>query len=134
MNNGIIEDDSCDEWSWIDNNTTPAGGWFMFEWSTPQTIGGFVVDTANYEGTYDDCADGGAPSGRNLLSGEVQVWDGATWQTVATWADELDDFKVAINPPVNSTKLRLYNINTSPGNGNSIIFEWFVYDSPLCLP
>ena len=134
MNNGVTEDDDCDKWAWVSNSVSANGAWFMYEWSSPQTIGGFLVDTVNYEGSDAWCPEGGAPNGRNLFSGEVQVWNDGVWQTVAIWSDELDDFKVSINPPVNSTKLRLYNVTTSPGNGNSLIFEWFVYDSPLCLP
>ena len=47
--------------------------------------------------------------------------------------DGSDDFQLNLPAPVNTTKIRLYNVVTS-GSINALVFEWHVYSGVNCVP
>lgn len=126
MNNGVTEPVCA--FHWIDNDASPGGAFIEYQWATPVTIGSTYIATQH--ATSSVCGS----SGRNVNSGSVQYWNGASWVTAATFSGQLDDVAVDLPAPITTTRLRIYDMTTSPGNGNSIIYEWFVYPSAGCTP
>lgn len=118
-------------WAWVNNNTAPSGAYFQYDWPAPVTIGSFYVETDNGLNPGPPC---NSPAGRNLASGTVQWWNGASWVTSTTWSGQHGDLKIDLPAPVTTTKLRLYDVTTDPGNGNSLIYEWHVYQGSGCMP
>ena len=109
----------------------PSGAFYEYDWAQPVTIGSFYVETVNGLNPGPPC---GNPAGRNLASGTVQYWNGASWVTSMTWSNEHADLKINLPAPVTTTKLRLFDVTTDPGNGNSLIYEWHVYGGTNCMP
>ena len=72
--------------------------------------------------------------GRNVESGTVQWWNGSGWQTATTFQSQSDDIQLNFSPKLNTTKLRVFDVTASPGNGNSLIFEWYVWAGSNCTP
>ncbi len=128
MNNGVPE--GVCQWAWVSNSTAPSGAWAQLQWAQPVTIGSFYIYTENANGG-GAC---GAPAGRNIASATVQWWDGAQWVTATTFSGKTDDVQINLVPAVTTTRLRLYDMTSSPGNGNSLIYEWLVYQAPNCMP
>jgi len=118
-------------WAWISNNTVPNGQWFEYDWAQPVTIGSIYVETENGLGGQPPC---NSPAGRNLASGTIQYWNGASWVTSTTWSGQHADLKIDLPAPVTTTKIRLFDVTTDPGNGNSAIYEWHVYGGTGCMP
>jgi hypothetical protein len=129
MNDGTAEGVNCN-WAWISNSTTPSGAYFELDWASAQTIRSIYVDTMSSAGS-PSCS---TPGGRNIASGTVQWWNGASWVTATTFSGKTNDFQLDLPATVTTTKLRLYDVTTSPGNGNSILFEWHVYSGTGCVP
>jgi hypothetical protein len=75
----------------------------------------------------------GAVAGRNIAGGLVQRWDGSAWVDVTTIGGE-DDIAVDFSPPITTDKLRVFDVVSGPGNGNSVIYEWWVFPTPACAP
>jgi hypothetical protein len=123
LNNGVAQ--VCSEWSWIANSSASTGAYFQYTWSTPQTIGSFYVDGEN--ATSPACGS----SGRDIKNATVQWWNGSSWVTAGTIGSQ-ENYMFAFSTPITTTALRLYNVVSSPGNGNSIIFEWYVYPGAGC--
>ncbi|MBK6514124.1 MAG: hypothetical protein IPG04_08385 [Polyangiaceae bacterium] len=126
MNNG---NPSCSNgWAWIENDGSPAGDYFQLTWASPVTIGSMTVDSVAAGG------DGvcGVPSGRNILAATVQYWNGAGWVTAGSLFNQAD-YNFVFPSQITTTMLRLYDVTASPGNGNSLLFEWYVYASPTCV-
>jgi hypothetical protein len=127
LNNGVA---TCmSGWSWVENNTSPAGDFFMYEWPTPVVVGSFTVDS--------EAAGGGAcdiGQGRDIKSATVQTWNTAnsTWVTAGTIGNQAD-YNFVFPAPVTTTKLRLMDVTCSAGGLNSKILEWIVYPSNTCV-
>lgn len=126
MNDGVTEPVCA--FHWVDNDTSPQGAFIEYQWTTPVTIGSTYI--ATQQATSTVCAS----SGRNVNSGSVQYWNGTTWVTAITFSGQLDDVAIDLPQPVTTTGLRIFDMTTSPGNGNSLIYEWFVYPSAGCTP
>lgn len=127
MNNGVGEG-AC-QWSWIDNSTVPTGAWFELDWAAPVVVGSLYLETEN--ATLPKC---GNAAGRNIASATVQYWDGAAWVTATSFSNQLDDVQIDLPSQITTTKLRLYDVTTAPGNGNSVLYEWHVYTGTGCTP
>jgi hypothetical protein len=123
LNNGVGQ--TCSEWCWISNGQAPSGAFFQYEWSAPVTIGSFYVDSEH--ATAPACG----TTGRDIKNAEVQWWNGSAWVGAGTIGNS-DNHLFTFPAPVTTTRLRLFNVTTSPGNGNSIIFEWYVYSGTNC--
>jgi hypothetical protein len=126
MNDGVTEP-TC-SFHWINNAQVPSGAYIEYQWAAPVTIGSLYV--ATQQASLAVCAS----AGRNLESGTVQYWDGVAWVTSTTFSGQLDDVALDLPAPVTTTGLRIYDVITSPGNGNSMIYEWFVYPGTGCTP
>ncbi len=126
MNDGVGAE-SCQN-HWIYNDPNSVDTWIQLDFPQEVSIASLYVATEN--ATNPVCA--GSP-GRNIESGHVQVWDGDGWVTVASFSGETDDVQVDFTPT--TTKgLRIYGVTCSPGNTNSMIFEWYVYGAHGCEP
>jgi len=114
---------------WITNGTTPGGAWAQYDWPSTVTIGSIWVDANTCTG---QCYSGG----RTINSGEVQWWNGSSWITATTFTNQNTDIALNFNPPLVTTKLRLYNLTAgSCGQAsNSLIYEWYVYPGVNCSP
>jgi len=126
LNNNINQGTVCPgRFSWVSNGTTASGAWFSLTWPSAQTIGSIFIDgehaTAPICGT----------TGRDIKSAQVQYLSGASWVTIGTISNA-ENYAYNFPSPVTTTAIRLYNVTTSPGNGNSIIFEWYVYPGASC--
>jgi hypothetical protein len=130
MNNGIGKS-HCGEFSWILNGPTPNGAWWELDWTAPQTIASFYIEASTANGI-GQCTEA---SGRNINSADVQWWNGSAWVTATSFSGQSGDIQLNLTPPVVTTKLRLFNVtSSSPGNGNSLMFEWHVFSAPGCIP
>jgi hypothetical protein len=130
LNNGIGKS-QCNRWSWVTNSSTPSGAWFELDWLSPVTVASIYVETTDVNGQDPTCP--GSP-GRNVAGGNVQAYNGSTWVTVATFANQTNDFQLDVQPPVTTSKLRLYDVVTGNNGSNSLIFEWHVFGAPGCIP
>jgi hypothetical protein len=126
MNNGAAP--NCTTFAWITNNTTPSGAWIELDWPSAVLVGSFYIETDN--GLTPMCFG----TGRNVASGTVQTWNGSTWVTSGTFSGQHGNVQFNLVPAVVTTKLRVFNVTTDPGNGNSIIFQWHVYTGKSCTP
>jgi hypothetical protein len=132
-NDGIKESQcvqsGCNKcFGWVSNGQTPSGAWVEYDWATPQQIGSIYVQTDH--GVTPSCG----TSGRNLKSGTVQWWDGVGWKTATMFDNQLDDVAITFSPKITTQKLRIFDVTTHPGNGNSLIFEWYVFPGSGCMP
>jgi hypothetical protein len=123
MNDGVGQ--SCTGWAWVSNGPTPSGAWFQYTWPSPQLIGSFYVDGEN--ATAPACSS----TGRDIKTATVQYWDGSTWVTAGTLANQ-ENYMFTFPSQVTTTMIRLYDVTTSAGNGNSMIYEWYVYPTSNC--
>jgi hypothetical protein len=89
------------------------------------------IETTDVNGADPTCP---GNAGRNVASADVQAWNGSAWATVASFSGKTDDIQLNIQPPVSTTKLRLYNVATGGNGSNSLIFEWHVFSAPGCIP
>jgi hypothetical protein len=134
MNNGIGKS-NCNAYSWITDLTTPNGAFWELDWPAPVTIASFYIETPNADGT-GQCP---GPEGRNIASADVQTWNGTSWVTATSFSGKSGDIQLNIQPPVSTTKLRLFNVTYGPTcpamcNGNSLMYEWHVFSSVNCIP
>ncbi|MBI4703369.1 MAG: hypothetical protein HY744_19820 [Deltaproteobacteria bacterium] len=133
FNDGVgqksCQQNGCDKcFGWISNGQGPNGEWAQLAWSQPVTIGSVYVETDH--ATQPIC---GTP-GRNIASAKLQWWNGNVWVSAHSFQNEVDDLQVSLTPKLTTSKIRLYDMTTSPGNGNSMIFEWYVYAGAGCKP
>jgi hypothetical protein len=129
LNNGLAEANDCFFYSWVKSSQTPSGAYFEYAWPTPVTIRSIYIDTAN--GTSGNPCN---PTGRNVKSASVQYWTGSAWATATTFGGQHDDIALTLPSPVTTTRLRLFDVTTDPGNGNALIHEWYVYGAAGCAP
>jgi hypothetical protein len=134
VNNGIGKS-QCARFSWIFNTSTAGGAYWELDWPAPVTIGSTYIEASALDGT-GQCIES---PGRNIQSGQVQWWNGATWVTAASFSGQSGDIQVDIVPPVTTTKLRLYNVTSGTGcpgfcSLDSLLFEWHVFPGTGCIP
>jgi hypothetical protein len=129
MNDGVGKT-TCG-FAWVNNSTTPSGAFIQYTWASPITVGSLYVETEP-----DTVCSPPQPSGRNIHSGTVQYWNGNAWVTSTTFSFPAGHGDVQVNLPqaVSTTELRIFDLTTDPGNGNSAIFEWHVYSGINCTP
>jgi hypothetical protein len=94
------------------------------------TIGSIYVETAMADGT-GQCA---VAPGSNLAGADVQAWNGSAWVTTQSFSGQSGDIQLTFNPPISTSKLRLFNVTTSNGNGNALVWEWHVFSGQGCIP
>jgi len=124
MNNLVGE--ACTEWAWVNNSPGVATGqWASLTWTSPQTIGSFYVD--GNHATNPACS----YTGRDIKHAAVQYYNGSSWVTAGTLQNQ-EDYLFTFPQPITTTALRLYDIYSSPPNGDTIIYEWYVYPSVSC--
>ncbi|MFO8070687.1 MAG: hypothetical protein R6V85_02320, partial [Polyangia bacterium] len=122
LNDGQLES-SC-AFCWISASSSPGTSWIEYEWSSPQTLWGMSIDTA--EAYNDDCSS----SGRTLAGGTIQWWNGADWVDDGVVSNETDDWVYQFTAPVTTSRLRIYGahaIDEGTQQSNPIIFEWIVH-------
>ncbi len=124
LNNGLNNAQCNQGWSWASSSGSP---YFELAWPSAVTIGSIFVDAEKAAGN-PAC---NVPSGRDIKSASVQYWNGSTWVTVATIQNQ-ENYSVSFPTKVTTTKLRVAGVTTSPGNGNPIIYEWYVYSGTGC--
>ncbi len=111
---------------WIDNGPSPTGAWMQLEWASSQVIGSMFVDGI--------AAGGCQATSRGLAGGTVQWWNGAGWVDAQTFSGASGDVEFTFDPPLQTTRLRIFNAVTPPGGSNSLMFEWYVYEPLGCTP
>jgi hypothetical protein len=120
MNDDVHEEDDC-MYHWILAYDSPVDDWIELEWSSPQTLYGVRFDTNHYAS--NDCT-----WGRALAGGDVQWWDGSSWVTDGTVAEQIDDWSYNFTAPVTTTRLRLYGVHANPDSpyqaSNPVVYEW----------
>ena len=129
MNDGVGK--TVCSFAWVTDSTTPSGAWVQYTWASAVSIQSFYLETEP-----DTVCSPPNPSGRNLHSGTVQWWNGTAWVTATTFSYPAGhgDVQVNLPQPVTTTQLRVFDMTTDPGNGNTIIFEWHVYGGTSCSP
>jgi hypothetical protein len=128
MNDGLGQAETCQS-HWISNNTVPVGAYIQLDWPQDVSLASLYVDT-EHATSPSGCA---AQPGRNLADGEVQAWIGGAWSTLATFHSQTDDVQIDL-PLTTTSTLRIFNATSGPGNGNTMIYEWYVYADPGCVP
>ena len=124
MNNGVPE--NCSEWAWINNSPLQkTGQWAQLSWPVAKTIGSFFID-GNHP-----TAPGCSFTGRDIKYAEVQYWSGSSWVTAGVLQNQ-DDYTFAFPAPVVTTAIRIYDVYSSQPNGDSMIYEWYVFSSQSC--
>lgn len=118
----------CNEFNWVANSQQPSGAWAELDWPAQVSIGSFYIETD--DGQNPLCG----TTGRNIASATVQWWNGNSWVNAGSWSNQHGDIKYNMPQAVATTKLRIFDMTTDPGNGNSIIFEWHVYAGTNCSP
>ena len=129
MNDGVGKT-TC-AFAWVTNGTSPGGAYIQYTWAAAVSVGSVYVETEP-----DTSCSPPPPGGRNIHSGTVQYWNGSAWVTSTTFsfAAGHGDVQVNLPQPVTTTQLRIFDLTTDPGNGNSMIFEWHVYSGINCSP
>jgi hypothetical protein len=126
MNDGLAP--NCGSFAWVTDNTAPSGAWIQLAWPAPVAMASFYIQTDN--GQSPMC---GNP-GRNVASGLVQTWNGSAWVNAGSFSGQHGNVQFNLTPPVKTSMLRIFNLTTDTGNGNSIIFQWHVYTGKNCTP
>ncbi len=124
--NNLVGQANCSEWAWVDTvASVPNGQWAKLTWTSPQTIGSFYVD--GNHATNPACS----YAGRDIKYATVQYLVGSNWVTVGTLQNQ-EDYLFVFPQPIITTAIRLLDMYSSPPNGDSIIYEWYVYPSSNC--
>jgi len=111
---------------WISNGSTPTGAFLQLNWASQQLIGSMFIDGIG--------AGGCQAASRGLAGGNVQYWTGASWVTASTFAGETGDLEFSFNPPITTSRIRIYDAVAPAGGSNSMAFEWYVYEPLGCTP
>ncbi|MBW2458131.1 MAG: hypothetical protein JRI68_26745 [Deltaproteobacteria bacterium] len=123
LNNGVGQ--SCSQWSWLSNSQS-SGGWATLTWSSVQTVGSMFIDSEH--ATSPACGS----SGRDIKSATVQYQNPSNaWVTAGTISNA-ENYMFTFSSPVQAKAVRLNNVLSSAGNGNTIIFEWYVFSTSGC--
>jgi hypothetical protein len=116
---------SCSSFTWISNDTTPAGAWVQLTWPAATRVGGIYVRTETQTAA---CG----TNGRNLASAKVQYWSGSAWVQVGTIGGSGGAHQLAFPTPVVTTQIRLFDVTAA--SYNTIIHEWHAYPVGGCAP
>ena len=73
-------------------------------------------------------------SNRTLAGGTIQWWNGASWIDAQSFSGGSGDLEFDFDPPLQTTRIRVYNVVAPPGGNNSLAFEWYVYEPLGCTP
>ena len=123
MINGIGQ--NCLQFGWMKNSSTVAG-WASLTWSGAQLVGSMFIDGEH--GTAPDCG----PNGRNIATATVQYRNTSNvWVTVGTISGA-ENYMYTFPSQVLATGVRLLNVYSSTGNGNSMVHEWYLYSGTGC--
>jgi hypothetical protein len=110
---------------WVEGASEPADEWIRLDWTTPVKVYEMAIDT---KACAEEC---GYNAGRNVGFGTVQWWDGASWVTDGSVADQQEEWSYTFSSPVETTAIRVYGIAVTPACGgqqsNPVIYEWYVY-------
>ena len=129
INDGVGEP-TC-SYAWIATSPTSTGVWMELRWPIPVTIASLYVQTENAV-TPSSCTN---QLGRNIASGTVQYLDAQSqWVSATTFTGLIDDVSVDLGAPVTTTALRIFDMRSGPGNGNTVVYEWYVYAQSGCGP
>ena len=114
---------------WVTNDATTNGKWVQYSWPSTQVIGSMYVDAPA-------CATSTCTGGRTMGSGTVQWWNGSSWQTHSSFSGNDGDRAFSFNPPLVTSRIRIYNIKTGActNSTNTEIFEWYVWSGNGCKP
>jgi len=123
MNNGVGE--NCNEWAWMANGTAIAG-WATLTWNSVVTVGSMFIDSEH--GSMPACF----TSGRDIASAEVQYMDVNNNWVSAGNISGAENYMFTFPTPVQAKAVRLWNVFSSPGNGNTMIHEWYVWPGSNC--
>ena len=124
-------EDSCDAtcnqcFGWVENSPTASGAWMQLDWGTPRTIGSMFID---------GIGPGGCQAvSRGLAGGTIQWWSGVSWVDAQTFSGATGDLQFSFNPPLQTTRLRIFNAVAPPGGVNSLAFEWYAFEPLGCTP
>jgi hypothetical protein len=123
MNDGIGED--CSHWAWMSNDAGRPG-WATLTWELPQSVASMYID--GEDATSPACG----VVGRDIATAEVQYLDSTNTWVTATTISGAENYMINFASPVVTTSLRLQLVLSSPGNGNSIVHEWYVWGANDC--
>jgi hypothetical protein len=98
------------------------GNWNMYEWTTPQFIGGMTAYYTRYR----------TISGYTLHACYVEWWDGSSWVTDQYYDDndhynDHIDAVIELTAPVTTTRVRTRDMKTFGANSNIMIQEWEIH-------
>jgi hypothetical protein len=123
LNNSVGE--NCSQWAWMGNSST-SSGWATLTWSSAQTVGSMYIDSEH--ATAPACG----TSGRDIKSATVQYQNLSNgWVSVGTIQNG-ENYMFTFSSPVQAKAVRLTNVLSSAGNGNTIVFEWYVFATAGC--
>jgi hypothetical protein len=123
MNNLVGE--NCSEWAWLGNSQS-SPGWASLIWNGAQTVGSMFIDSEH--ATSPACGS----SGRDIASADVQYRDtNSNWVTVGTISGA-ENYMYTFPAPVLATGVRINNVLSSSGNGNTVVHEWYVWPGVGC--
>ncbi|MBI4704551.1 MAG: putative metal-binding motif-containing protein [Deltaproteobacteria bacterium] len=123
MNNLVGQ--ACNELCWITSGQSASGKYFQLTWAGEQTVGSFYVDGESTSAPACGLA------GRDIKYAKVQYKDGGVWVSAGTLQSK-ENYLFKFPAPVKTKELRLYDVYSSPGNGNAILFEWYVFPANDC--
>jgi hypothetical protein len=124
LNNGLNNAQCNLGWSWVESSGSP---YFELAWPSPVAIGSLFIDAEEAAGN-PAC---NVPAGRDIKSASVQYWNGSTWVTAGVIQNQ-ENYSFTFPTKITTSKLRVSGASTSPGNGNPIIYEWYVYPATGC--
>jgi hypothetical protein len=120
-----LNDGTCTS-QWITNSST-SPGWIELDWADAVQIGSIFVDVD--DPGQQNCVYG---AGRYVASGQVDYWNGSSWQTQQSFTAS-GDIALTFTSTINTSKLRLSNLRSGT-NSNSIIHEVYVFSAHACTP
>jgi hypothetical protein len=123
MNNGVGE--SCAGWSWMDNDSF-SPGWATLTWGSLQTVGSMFID--GERATSPSCS----VSGRDILTAEIQYMNASDAWVHAGFISGQENYMFVFPSLVQAKAVRIFNARSSAGNGNSMIYEWYVWSGQSC--
>lgn len=118
-------DNQC--FGWITNNDIPSGAWMQLEWDSTQTVGSMAIDGEVPFTCFPNF-------NRTLAGGTIQWWNGVSWIDAQSFSGGSGDLEFSFDPPLETTRVRIYNAVTAAGGSNSLAFEWYVYEPLGCTP
>lgn len=116
-NDGKLETNSCSPYSWLNTYLGSTTEWIQYTWAASHKFTSIHVDTT--ASVNDSCS---LPN-QTVTGAQVQWWNGTTWVTDGTVANQTNDWDYTFQSPVTTTQLRLYSVRSN-ANYNAFIYEW----------